>query len=47
MKHGLTTSIVDLVVIINQLPINCLLGHDIWLTLSLMIYFHTHQGVQV
>ena len=39
MKHGLTTSIVDLVAIINQLPINCWLGHDIWLTLSLVIYF--------
>ena len=30
---------VDLVAIINQLPINCVLGHDIWLTLSLVIYF--------
>ena len=39
--------IVDLVAIINKLPINYLLGHDIWLTHSLMMYFHIHRGVQL
>ena len=39
--------IVDLAAIINQLPINYWLGHVIWLTLSLMIYFHIHLGVQL
>ena len=39
--------IVDLVAIINQLPINRLLGHHIWLTLSLIIYFQIHRGVQL